>query len=114
MHQHPVLPAQARSQHGLQAVEHTLSTAVPTTRHPLKALGPSWCGPHIRVLRRHNQPARVELLHLRQRLNGVHDHGLARDPLVLLGLCRARTAARPSAGNQGVKKGICRGSVHRI
>jgi hypothetical protein len=62
-------------------------------------------GTHVIVLRRQNQPATVQLMHLSQRLDRVHHHGLAGDGLVLFGLCGACTAACARAGDQGVKTG---------
>jgi hypothetical protein len=66
---------------------------------------PALLGPNVIVLRRQNQPATVQLMHLSQRLYRVHHHGLAGDGLVLFGLCGACAAACARARDQGVKTG---------
>jgi hypothetical protein len=100
------LSTQACGQHGLQTIEHALSAAGTAAGQAFEMRWPTLQGPNVIVLRRQNQPTAADLRHLCQRLQRVHDQGLAGDGLVLFGLCGACAAACARARDQGVKTGF--------
>jgi hypothetical protein len=110
MHQHPVLAAGPHAQQLLQAVAHGLGTGGSATG--------SNAEPGVRgaplpeaIGSRDHQQHPVHALHRQHGGQRVHDHGLARNALVLLGqlggrgICGNGAQADARAGNQPQHRG---------
>jgi len=112
VHQHPIQCGHARRQHGTQAIEHALGAVGTATGMASEMHRPCGLGPFKIVTCGQDHPTAGQLGHPGQRLQGVHDHGLPRHVLVLLGLWGTCTAALARTGHQDMKKRICRGRRH--